>query len=70
MSLRTFSFQSRLGWFCLIACTLHCVFKGWASIVTFTCGGIPSSTQLPLYLPAITILVSKFCFCKNAEGVF
>jgi hypothetical protein len=54
------SFQSRLGWFCLIACTLHCVFKGWASIVTFTCGGIPSSTQLPLYLPAITILVSKF----------
>ena len=56
------SFQSRLGWVCLVLSTLHCVCRGWEEIITFSCGGIPSATQLPLYIPAITILVwLKLC---------
>jgi len=49
--------QSWLGWFCLILATSHCIFNGWKKLLQFNDCIFLSSEQLPLILPAITILL-------------
>jgi len=50
--------QSWLGWVCLLLASAHCALIGWSwtNLWKFECI-FPSSTQLPLVLPAITVLL-------------
>merc|ERR1711892_211930 len=49
--------QSWLGWLCLILASTHCGVLGWSKLFKFGYSIFPSSTQLPLILPAMTILL-------------
>ena len=49
--------QSWLGWLCLLLSTTHCAVLGWSSLVKFRYSFFLSSTQLPLILPTITIIL-------------
>ena len=49
--------QSCLGWLCLLLSTTHCAVLGWSSLIQLRYSFFLSSTQLPLILPAITILL-------------
>ena len=49
--------QSFLGWLCLLLSTAHCVLTGWARLIMFKDCIFLSSQQVPLILPAITILL-------------
>ena len=68
--------QSRFGWVCLIMATLHCIIEGWPKkIIAFDCI-FPSTNQLPLYLPLITIalklplsLIFRCRLKKIREGI-
>jgi len=49
--------QSWLGWLCLMLASTHCGVLGWSKLFKFGYSFFPSSTQLPLILPAMTILL-------------
>ena len=49
--------QSWLGWLCLILCSTHCSFNGWTKLFKFKHCIFLGSEQLPMILPAITILL-------------
>jgi len=49
--------QSWLGWLCLILASTHCGVLGWSKLFRFRYSFFLSSTQLPLILPAITIIL-------------
>jgi len=49
--------QSWLGWACLILSTIHVLCSGWSRLLTWRYCLFPSSVQMPLVLPILTVLL-------------
>ena len=49
--------QSLLGWFCLLLSTAHCALDGWENLYSFNKSVFLDNEQVPLILPAVTILL-------------
>ena len=49
--------QSWLGWLCLLLSTAHCALDGWEELLSFNKSVFLTNEQVPLILPAVTILL-------------